>query len=651
MAIFRASELSHLQLGAAADGTDMHYQVHDRRSGRIFRVDSDIARALHSVQATGRPASEELAKRLYGFMSGNRRMLEVENARSKPFNPLFAMVPLIDLSRWQPRLMGAARGLVGPQFWIAFTALLCIAIGVASASNWAILGEFGQIFSIAALASFALIAPILKLLHEMGHLLVATRYGVPVRKGGLMFVGLYPMPFVDCSMADLTANRRQRINISLAGLFVDLTVALVALIAWHFAPGGFGKTLLANIFFFSSLNSVLFNGNPLIKLDGYYALSDALGQRNLATRAQARFKKTTRWITHLGADGALPRGRGEGALAGFGFLSMLYRVNILLTIAWIMLPRFFGLGIVLVLWAGYAMFVSPLLSDAAPDTARTARKGGLRRLVFWVGLGGALAAALLLIRVPFIVVMPLQLDRAGSYEVRFVDTSGGGAILTDLAPDGPFEGGDLIFAVENLLFAQDQVLLEAEQRLLTTARDAALGVTPEEVLAAEERLRLVEARLTDFERRAAEQVQSAPQAGLFVAADGLALGEGLQEGQTVGAFFPSIGPSVVQGRFPERYVDLFESETVDISLRVAGEVRQDLGLRDITLIQQVAQDVETGRQTYSIRATLAQAPAELVGTPIEARVRIGRARLLDHLQLWMRDLQERYWDVRLANSR
>ena len=615
----------------------MHYQVHDQRNGRIFRIDRGMAEALQRAQSHGAQSDDPSLKALFGFLSSNRHMLEAEQARAKPFNPLFVQIPLIDLGRWQRALQGLARALVGPQFFVLFALFAIASVLIAASQDWAILGQFGQIFSISALASFAIVAPFLKLLHEMGHLLVATRYGVTVRQGGLFLIGLYPMPFVDCSLADLQANRNQRIAISLAGLGVDLMVAMVALIAWHFTPGGFGKTLLANIFFFSSLNSLLFNGNPLIKLDGYYALADWIGQRNLGTRAHARLKLALRYVTHLGGDGALPRTREELGLSTFGFLSMLYRINILITIAWIMLPRFFGLGFLLVLWGGYVMFLSPMLSTQA-ELARPRRATG-RRILFWSVLAGGLAALLLLVRAPYVVVLPLALDQEERYSVTYSAGGSARATLVQLQVAGWQPEGAVLMQATSLDLAQSEALIEAEAALLAQARDAVQGIDPAETIAATERLRVIDAQRVGLAAQRAGLELRADADGIFAPAQNIGPGVILQDGQRLGSFFPDTGASVMIGQFPDRYVELFRAEPSDMMLRLNGAAAPGIAVANPELIQITRRDTETGDRSYVFQVELSEAPASLLGSEVFLRLRISDAPLWQHVRFRLRGLQ------------
>ena len=193
------------------------------------------------------------------------------------------------------------------------------------------------------------------------------RFGVAVRKAGLYLIALYPMPFVDLTEADLAAPRHARITISLAGIVVDVTIGLLAFVAWHFTAGSYAQTLLGNVVVFSTLNSILFNGNPLIKLDGYFALTDLIGQRNLYSRSSAVMGEARKALMSLGRAGTRLRGAGQWGMLGYGTLAFLYRLNIIVVIASAMLPRHLGLGAVLVAWGGFAMFASPLLRDPVPQ--------------------------------------------------------------------------------------------------------------------------------------------------------------------------------------------------------------------------------------------------------------------------------------------
>ena len=166
-----------------------------------------------------------------------------------------------------------------------FAVLATLVFYIGMQNDCAIAAEFKGVFNRQALLTFGLIAPFLKIMHLFGHTLEATRFGVRVRQVGVNLIGLYPLPFVDCSVADHTARRRDRILISIAGLMTDFLICLIAFVVWHFADNNVVQSVAGRVFAFSTISSILFNANPLMKFDGYYVMVDQIGQRNLYTRA------------------------------------------------------------------------------------------------------------------------------------------------------------------------------------------------------------------------------------------------------------------------------------------------------------------------------------------------------------------------------
>ncbi len=108
--------------------------------------------------------------------------------------------------------------------------------------------------------------------HECGHALTCKQYGRRVPKGGLMLYMGSPAFFVDTTDIWM-APKRARILVSLAGPFTTLLLgSLLAVVAGLFPSFAFNGVLFkaALIGYFGALMNV----NPLLELDGYYALVD-----------------------------------------------------------------------------------------------------------------------------------------------------------------------------------------------------------------------------------------------------------------------------------------------------------------------------------------------------------------------------------------
>ena len=127
----------------------------------------------------------------------------------------------------------------------------------------------------------------LKLLHEIGHGLACKQFGLPVRECGVVWIFGAPVPYVDASAAYRLSNKWHRIFISLAGMYVELFCAALAMVAYGFAMSDLVRHLCAAVVFAASVHTMLFNLNPLMRFDGYYALADWWEIPNLSQLTQS----------------------------------------------------------------------------------------------------------------------------------------------------------------------------------------------------------------------------------------------------------------------------------------------------------------------------------------------------------------------------
>ena len=129
---------------------------------------------------------------------------------------------------------------------------------------------------------------IAKVLHETGHAVCAHRHGVRLGKTGIMFFLFAPLAYVDVTDAWKLQSRMRRVQIALAGVYLELAVAAVAAWAWWMLPIGTARHFAAQIFLVTGPTTLLVNANPLLRLDGYYVLSDLLEIPNLRMHGRAQ---------------------------------------------------------------------------------------------------------------------------------------------------------------------------------------------------------------------------------------------------------------------------------------------------------------------------------------------------------------------------
>ncbi len=161
-------------------------------------------------------------------------------------------------------------------------------------SHWSIFGPDIPLYfnfthkSLYDVAEFWLLLFGLGFIHETAHGLTCKHYGGQVHSMGLMFLYLTPAFFVDCSESWVTASRVQRLATIVAGMWVELTICGLATIGWlNTSAGNWLHDFLYKIMLITGLALVVMNLNPLLKLDGYYLLTEWMGIPELKERSTA----------------------------------------------------------------------------------------------------------------------------------------------------------------------------------------------------------------------------------------------------------------------------------------------------------------------------------------------------------------------------
>jgi putative peptide zinc metalloprotease protein len=104
---------------------------------------------------------------------------------------------------------------------------------------------------------------------------------------GVMFLVFFPLPYVDASSAWAFRNRWHRAVVGMSGVMAELSAAAIAAIIWSNTSTGTLHIIAYNVMFIASVSTLLFNGNPLLRFDAYYVLSDLLEIPNLGQRSRS----------------------------------------------------------------------------------------------------------------------------------------------------------------------------------------------------------------------------------------------------------------------------------------------------------------------------------------------------------------------------
>jgi putative peptide zinc metalloprotease protein len=283
--------------------------------------------------------------------------------QSRAFSLFSWRFPLFDPERLLRRLMPLVRPLIG---WMG--ALLWLAVvGPAlllAAVHWSDLTSdvLDRVLAPQNLLPLWLLYPVIKAFHEFGHAFVTKAFGGEVHDMGVMLLVLTPVPYVDASSASAFREKWQRIAVGAAGILVELFLAALALLVWLSVEPGTVRTLAYNAIIIAGVSTVLFNGNPLLRYDGYYILADLLEIPNLRSRANAYLGYLgERYL--FGRREADPSAASPGERAWFivyGITSFLYRIFVVVAILLFVMDRSFLLGVVFAVLTGIGWATVPV---------------------------------------------------------------------------------------------------------------------------------------------------------------------------------------------------------------------------------------------------------------------------------------------------
>lgn len=175
-----------------------------------------------------------------------------------------------------------------------------------------------------------------KILHEFGHGLCCKHFGGRPHEMGVLLLVFTPCLFVNVSDSWMFPNRWHRAAVAAAGIFVDCLVAAICTFLWWFSAPGLLHSICLYFMLIGSVSSVLLNGNPLLRYDGYFVLSDALGYPNLWQQSRELVHGfLRRFFLGLSATHQ-DRGptRNRLVLAVYATASMAYRWVVVISILW-----------------------------------------------------------------------------------------------------------------------------------------------------------------------------------------------------------------------------------------------------------------------------------------------------------------------------
>ena len=205
-------------------------------------------------------------------------------------NPLALRFPLFDPDRFLGATLWMVRWLFTVWGFMLWLGLIITGVTLV-ALNWGALtgGLSDRILSAENIALIALAYPLIKAIHELGHAYATKVWGGEVHEIGLMFLVFIPVPYVDASSSAAFPEKWRRVIVGGAGIMVELALAAIAMIVWINVEPGLVRAFAFNVMLIGGVSTLLFNGNPLLRFDGYFVLADAVEIPNLGQRSSKYF--------------------------------------------------------------------------------------------------------------------------------------------------------------------------------------------------------------------------------------------------------------------------------------------------------------------------------------------------------------------------
>lgn len=212
-----------------------------------------------------------------GHLSGRNRRVRG--------NLFYLRLKLFDPDRLFNFLIGKVRLFFTPYFFFLSAALIIFAFGI-TIINWdEISKELLRLYRFTTLPIALFTILVIATCHEFAHGLTCKRFGGEVHEVGFLLIYFCPAFYCNVSDAWLFPERSKRLWVAFAGPYFELFLWALSALAWRLTDLETGLHFVALLVMTLSGIRTLFNFTPLIKLDGYYLLSDFLEVPNLRRRS------------------------------------------------------------------------------------------------------------------------------------------------------------------------------------------------------------------------------------------------------------------------------------------------------------------------------------------------------------------------------
>ncbi|MGB5707834.1 MAG: efflux RND transporter periplasmic adaptor subunit [Arenicellales bacterium] len=382
---------SDVSISARTDGAERTFLIEDSIGGKFYRVGESEYRFISLLDGSatigeiliqlardlGEAAlTEQDAAVIVNWLSESRLLQpesgieadQIIDARSSRdsnrflrwLNPLFIKIPLCNPDRFLEWCKPLSRILYSPTAFIIWCVIVVSGLYqvVVNASRFST--EASGVLAVSNWALLLIVWIVLKVIHELSHGLVCKHFGGSVNEAGVIMILLVPIGYVNATSSWGFSSRWRRIYTAVAGIYVEFFIAAVAAWVWVGSEPGLLRAVCYNTIVIASINTLLFNANPLMKFDGYYVFSDLVKIPNLYLEGVSYVKYLARrYLLGLPIRFTGRSAREDIVIRVYGVLSLIWRILVIATLLIAASALFHGLGLVMAFLALCVIVVLP----------------------------------------------------------------------------------------------------------------------------------------------------------------------------------------------------------------------------------------------------------------------------------------------------
>jgi len=324
----------------------------------------------------------------------------------------------------------------------------------------------------------AITMAVVKVLHEFGHGLSCKHFGGECHELGAMMLVFTPALYCNVSDSWMLPNKWHRAAIGAAGMYVELFLASIATFLWWFSTPGLFNHICLSIMFICSVSTVVFNGNPLLRFDGYYILMDILEIPNLRQKSTEITRRFFVWLC-LGIEQPenpfLPH-KHQWAFALYTIAAVIYRWIVVFSIIFFLnsVLEPYGLkilGQLMALSGLFGLLVQPVWElGKFFYTPGRMNKMKMERVWATAGVVAAAIAFVVFVPLPFSVKCTFEIQPRNSQQV-FTATPGQ-ITLVSAKPGQSVAAGETIMQLVNPDLELEVIELDGKRREAKMVVDA-----------------------------------------------------------------------------------------------------------------------------------------------------------------------------------